>query len=259
MLQTSIERGHRVSGPDGAYEVFCLPPEDLPRGQILEREFGRPQGRTVFTPNTSVHSGRLLPAEAFSHIEQHGSVTLRSCRTPVEGPTFIGVDQGLRIHTAGCPMLVGSGNGYCKGAHAGVKSLIDFGRVATGRSSPNRDYEGIVHAFAHGLRQKGFPKKEAKLRIFFASVPDDFRYPLDHPLHGDFNKKLRKEILALCEGNEQVMREDTGALDVGLLATYLAYDNGFEDVEVSHPISEAGGFATRASNPERNTVGLICT
>lgn len=111
------------------------------------------------------------------------------------------------VSAAGCPIVIlrDSASGALGVAHAGLRSIIDEGRLKGERP---RKHESVVFSLsqamhAHGVRN--FSSVEAL--IAFPIDPQDFTYPWDHPEFGELNKK-RTEYLVNRWGHEAIANYD---------------------------------------------------
>lgn len=261
-----------IEDQDGSFLAFCSPPtkrgmslKDLfgaagPGGLDREvqavkrvaREFGLVRGKVVYLPNVKAMSGAVVPTSLLNEriAGPSGISFLYAQGVPADG-VALRPGEGFGASTAGCGTLIASGGGRVVVAHAGLKSLVDHGRVRD--RTPTRAHEGIVHAIAADFVAAGIPLGNVMLRFLFAVHPDEFQYPLEHPEYGEFNRMLYNDLERRAPG----AMNGIGNIDLGRIVHAFADALGFKGCEQSSQLTKRDGFAVVAAEEGRNLIGVI--
>ncbi len=253
----------------GRYVAFCLPPNSRsltlwppdimchPEAASdikthLARAFEEYSAERVFVPNVGHHSGLIVPRESFDvEVALTDRTLVRVMSAGQADGCALGETQGFAMSTRGCALVVASGCEHMVAAHAGLGSLVDQKRIRTGR--PSRTREGIIHAIAYDFTRKGIDLADVSLDVLFSIHPDEFRYPLDHPEHIDFNAKLFSWLEENVGG--ACVNRKMGSIDIAAIATGFAAALGFGHVSTKGTLRSTDGFAL--TGEARNLVGVV--
>lgn len=179
--------------------------------------------RHIYHPQTHTFNAQICRTIDFTKEDRVDGVKIHSGAL-VDGVSRIGRGEAIWLQTADCPTIIAHNDltGEVIVAHAGRASLIDQARLLTGK--PSRQSESVVERIYRCLIDS---ERQTNLNIDVYSCcgigPMQFRHPIDHPVHGQFNEKMNR-FIALRYGQDCFLG---GQVDYGALNLHRLIFNQF--------------------------------
>ena len=214
--------------------------------------------RYAYAPHVAPSSARITDACEFEQrIQLSGDIFLHVGKMEPADGVILGKGHAFAMSGLGCPVIIGASRNPeapIVVAHAGRDSLIDRGAVM---GEPTRLYPSVVGAVAKALFEMGAEPAEIRLHMLFSIPVQAFEHPIDHPVHGEFNKKLFEFVSTLWPGSAE-RHQKSVYLDLEALFKAQAKEIGIT-ATVSHSADSIPGFAfplnsTVPRNGERNLI-----
>ncbi len=160
------------------------------------------------------------------------------------------------MSASGCPVLIATGCGHMIVAHAGRESLIDRKFIETGIKS--RPQVSVVGSIVQKFWEYNIHPTRLCFHVMYAIPPSEFVHHLDHPIYGEYNRKLITYLLCRCPSAIFGQNPTKFHLNLGALIIKQSYDYGVSDVVVTDCLDEYDDLTyTRKSGVDATLRNLI--
>ncbi|MFZ2072195.1 MAG: laccase domain-containing protein [Minisyncoccia bacterium] len=143
----------------------------------------------IYLPDPTDFNGLLCKPADFKKEDKFNNINLfEECKA--EG-IVIPKNSGMFICTADCPTIVFHDieNDMLIAAHAGFGSVVDKTKITTDK--PSRNHEGVVEEIMKKIKNTSM----YEIHILCGISYNNFRYDINHFMHGETNKKIFDYLL----------------------------------------------------------------
>ena len=177
--------------------------------------------KVLYHPDTSTFNTKICGARHFTQkFEASGRTIYSGCLA--DGVVLTTRGEAVWLRTADCPTIIARHglSGEVIAAHAGRASLIDEGALQNGQIQRQPEsvvgaiYERLVYS-EHLIHSGRRTAHHLETYSCCGIGPRQFRHPIDHPEHGQFNEIMNRHIVQHYGADCFLGRDiDIGALDL---------------------------------------------
>jgi hypothetical protein len=208
--------------------------------------------KTVYVPNITRSSGVVIaPERHCDTIRYPFGIVLKHTSLISEG-TNLSKDEAFMLRTAGCAVLVASGEGMCIVAHGGRDALIDRNLMIKGHAS--RVPMSVIDSMARFARKNLVNPADMVFRSFFEISAESFKHSFSHRRHGTYNRAVVKFVRSHYGNNSAPFLDGTHCLSLSEIIRTQAFLAGFKDVHVGDfPLPDEPFYSTRDKDEHRRS------
>lgn len=197
--------------------------------------------RDCFAPH-SVGNARVIEKEMLSSTLRFGerASLYRNADLPADG-LFIDIGDGFAISfDGGGALIIAEGDGLLFVGSGSRDALIDRGAV---EGEPTRPHMSIVGAMMEAFAKRDVPPEKVTATLHFSTPQEQFEHRLDHPKHGEFNRKLQLMVEALWPGSAPMLDRNRMFLSLASVFAHQVRVFSAKMIRTEHAMNEFPEFA----------------
>lgn len=220
----------------------------------LSKELTELEVRDAFAPHVAPASGRIVPKTDLKHTIRLGNANLHRNNEINADGVFIEQNEAFVMSSAGCPIIVASGDEYNIVAHAARDSLLDRDTVIG--NSVVREHLSVVGTLVEAFKKERVPASRVYMTMLFAIPALKFEHSVDHPKYGEYNRALIDLVDTRWPGSI-VQKDGKTFLDLEQVFIGQAREAGISAVSAMCSLGEYPHLAHTCADPEKRNLIIV--